>query len=181
MSITHSRPRSRTRSLALAAVVTVSLTGALAACSDDDSSSSSTTTTAADSSTTTTDSTTTTLPDELPNVAELWTEPVADSGPDVTAKVYMAIQGGATADTLTGVKVDSDLAASAKLTPESSVALPATTTVNLDEDGTYIELEGLAAPLEENRAFYVTLEFESAPDQRVEGAVRNPADPDATN
>ncbi len=179
MSIMHSRSRSRTRSFALAAVVTVSLTGALAACSDDDSSSS--TTTAADSSTTTTDSTTTTLPDELPNVAELWTEPVADSGPDVTAKVYMAIQGGATADTLTGVKVDSDLAASAKLTPETSVALPATTTVNLDEDGTYIELEGLAAPLEQNRAFYVTLEFESAPDQRVEGAVRDPADPDATN
>lgn len=164
------RTSSALRPLAVVAVVVL----AAAACGDDDSSS---TTTAADGATTTESTTTTTLPDELPTVSELWTEPVDDSGPDVDAKVYMTIQGGKTADTLTGVSVDSDLAASAKLTPQSSVELPATTTVNLVEGGTYIELEGLAAPLEYNRAFYVTLSFASAPDQRVEGAVRDPADP----
>lgn len=175
-----STPRARTRSFALGAVAALALAGGLVACSDDESSSD-TTTTASDGSTTTTTSTTTTLPDELPNVSELWTEPLDDSGPDVNAKVYMTIQGGKTADTLTGVKVDSDLAAGAELTPESSVELPATTTVNLDEDSTYIELEGVAAPLEYNKAFYVTLEFENADDQRVEGAVRDPADPEASN
>lgn len=175
-----STPRARSRSFALGVVAAFALAGGLVACSDDDSSSD-TTTTASDGSTTTTTSTTTTLPDELPNVSELWTEPLDDSGPDVNAKVYMTIQGGKDADTLTGVKVDSDLAAGAKLTPESSVELPATTTVDLDEDGTYIELEGVAAPLEYNTAFYVTLEFENAPDQRVEGAVRDPADPEASN
>jgi copper(I)-binding protein len=162
------------RTVAAAAALTL----ALAACGGDDDSSS-TTSTAADGSTTTESTTTTTISDSLPTVSELWTEPVDDSGPDVDAKVYMTIQGGATDDTLTGVSVDPDLAASAALTPESSVQLPATTTVNLEEDGTHIVLEGLAAPLEYDRAFHVTLSFDSAPDQRVEGAVRDPSDPES--
>jgi copper(I)-binding protein len=167
----------RTRSLLSAGAVALALTTGLAACGGDDDSSA-TTTTAADASTT---STTTTLPDELPTVAELWAEPVAESGPGVAAKVYATIQGGASDDTLIGVKVEPDLAAGAALVPQPAVELPATTTVNLDEDSTYIELTGLATPLEENRPFELTLEFESAPAQTVQGAVRNPADPEATN
>lgn len=162
-----------TRTVAALAALTL----ALSACGDDDASS--TTTTAADGSTTTESTTTTTIADELPTVSELWTEPVDDSGAQVDAKVYMTIQGGATDDTLTGVSVDADLAESAELTPDGSVELPATTTVNLEEDSTHIELKGLAAPLEYNRAFYVTLSFDSAPDQRVEGAVRDPSEPES--
>lgn len=166
----------RSRTAAVAALAVVATLG-LAACGGDDDSST-TTTTAGDGTTT---STTTTLPDELPTVAELWAEPVAESGPDVSARVYATIQGGASDDTLIGVKVESDLAAGAALVPQPAVELPATTTVNLDEDSTYIELTGLAAPLEENRPFELTLEFESAPAQTIQGAVRNPADPEATN
>ena len=68
-----STPRARSRSFALGVVAAFALAGGLAACSDDDSSSDTTTTTS-DGSTTTTTSTTTTLPDELPNVSELWTD-----------------------------------------------------------------------------------------------------------
>ena len=99
------------------------------------------------------------------------------SAEGVNHKVYATIQGGASADKLTGVTVDSDLAASAELVPASPVDLPATTTVNLDENSTYIELKDLAAPLEFNRSFEMTMEFENAPDQRIQGAVRDPADP----
>jgi copper(I)-binding protein len=161
----------------LAAVVALLAAG----CGDDDAGD--TTTTAADATTTTADGTTTTenpaatLPDASPTVAELWTEPTDDSGPDVDHKVYAELQGGASDDTLTGVTVESDLAESAELTPDSTVDLPATDVVALTEDGTHIVLRGLAAPLEYNRSFYVTFEFENADDLRVEGAVRDPADP----
>lgn len=168
--------RSRRSRAAVVALAVVAMLGPVACGGDDDSST--TTTTAGDGTTT---STTTTLPDELPTVAELWAEPVAESGPDVAAKVYATIQGGASDDTLIGVKVEPDVAAGAALVPQPAVELPATTTVNLDEDSTYIELTGLAAPLEENRPFELTLEFESAPAQTIQGAVRNPADPEATN
>ena len=170
-------PLARTRVALTGTVVALVLGGGLAACGGDDDASS-TTTTSSDGSTTTA-STTTTIPDELPTVAELWTDPVDDSGPDVDVKVYASLQGGATDDQLTGVSVDSDLAESAALVPDSPVDLPATTVVELGPDGPYIELKGLAAPLEFNRAFYVTLSFADAPDQRIEGAVRNPTDPEA--
>ncbi len=156
-----------------------------AACGDDASDDA--TPTNADATTTTADGTTTTenpaaaLPDASPTVAELWTEPTDDSGPDVEHKVYAELQGGAEDDTLTGVTVESDLAGSAELTPDSSVELRATDVVALTEDGTHILLTGLAAPLEYNRAFHVTFEFENAPDLRVEGAVRDPADPIASS
>ena len=65
--------------------------------------------------------------------------------------------------------------------PEDRVELPATTTVNLAEDGVHIELVGLEEPLEYNRAFEITLEFETADDMTVQGAVRNPTDPGATD
>jgi len=71
--------------------------------------------------------------------------------------------------------------AGAELVPEDSVDLPATTTVNLSEDSVHIELVGLAEPLEYNRAFEVTLEFEKADDMKVTGAVRNPSDPNGTD
>lgn len=161
----------------VALVACLALGAALAACSDDESSST-TTTEASSGSTTTTTSTTTTLPDQNPTVAELWTEPTSDSGADVDHPVYATIQGGAEEDSLVGVEVDSDLAAGARLTPEDSVELPATTTVNLTEDSTYIELTGLAAPLEENKPFRMTLEFDTAGKMEVEGAIRNPTDPE---
>lgn len=155
------------------------------ACGED--SADGTTTTADAATTTTADGTTTTenpaatLPDVNPTVAELWTEPTDESGPDVTHEVYAELQGGADDDTLTGVTVETDLAESAELTPDTSVELRATDVVALTEDGTHILLTGLAAPLEYNRAFHVTFEFDNAPDLRVEGAVRDPADPIASN
>jgi len=160
-------------------VVLAAATLVFTACGDD--SADGTTTTAAADGTTTTENPAATLPDVNPTVAELWTEPTDDSGPDVTHKVYAELQGGAEDDTLTGVTVESDLAASAELTPDSTVELRATDVVALTEDGTHILLSGLAAPLEYNRAFSVTFEFENAPDLRVEGAVRDPADPIASN
>lgn len=168
----------RTRLALTGAVAALLLGGGLAACGGDDDASS-TTTTSSDGSTTTASTTTTTIPDELPTVAELWTDPVDDSGSDVDVKVYASLQGGAKDDQLTGVSVDSDLAESATLVPDSPVDLPATTVVELGPDGPYIELKGLAAPLEFNRPFHVTFSFADAPDQRIEGAVRNPTDPEA--
>ena len=95
------------------------------------------------------------------------------TGAGVTGKVYLSITGGAAADPLVGVKVASDVAGGATLTPETEVAVPATETVNLDEDATYIELTDLAGPLELNRGFEITLEFETSPDVKVEVVVRD--------
>ncbi len=153
---------------AAAGAVAVTLLLAGAACSNDDDTRASTTTTPdAQASTTST-----TLPGNTPTVSEAYAPQVDDSGAGVTGKVYLTITGGAEADSLTGVKVDADVAASAKLTPESSVAIPATETVNLDPDSTYIELTDLAGPLEINRGFDITLEFENTPEQTVEVVVR---------
>lgn len=170
---THDRTLPTLRAAAAGLVLAVGLLG----CSSDESSST-TTTSSDDGSTTTTSTTTTTIPDQNPTVAELWTEPTDRSGSDVDHPVYATIQGGAAEDTLVGVKVDADLAAGAELTPGSSVTLPATTTVNLTEDSTHIELTGLAAPLEQNKPFRMTLTFETFGDLEVEGAVRNPTDPE---
>lgn len=168
----------RPPSAAVAVVAAIALM--LTACGDDSTDDTTTTTAAADG-TTTTENPAATLPDVTPTVAVLWTEPTDDSGPDVDHKVYAELQGGAEDDTLTGVTVEPDLAESAELTPESSVELRATDVVALSEDGTHILLKGLAAPLEYNSAFHVTFEFENAPDLRVEGAVRDPADPIASS
>ena len=113
-------------------------------------------------------------------MSEAYAPHVDDSGAGVTAKVYLTITGGAEDNALVGVKVDPDVAASATLTPESSVAVPATQTVNLDPDSTYIELKDLAAPLELNRGFKITLEFENSPEQTVEVVVRDGVTPDGS-
>lgn len=165
---------SRLRNVALGAVAATMLVAGAACGSDDDAASTTsttaeTTTTAADGATTTS----TTLPGDLPSASDAYAPQVDDSGAGVTAKVYLSITGGAEADTLVGVKVGSDVAGSAKLTPESSVAVPATETVNLDSDATYVELTDLAAPLELNHGFTLTLDFESAPDQDIDVVVRN--------
>ncbi len=158
----------RVRNVAIGAVaITTLLTGA-ACSSDDDTRSSTTTTPDAQASTTST-----TLPGNTPTVSEAYAPQVDDSGAGVTAKVYLTITGGAEDNSLTGVTVDADVAASATLTPESSVALPATETVSLDPDSTYIELTDLAEPLELNRGFDITLEFENSPEQTVEVVVQD--------
>ncbi len=159
----------RLKGAAIGAVAAALLVGGVA-CSSDDADSTTTTTAKPTESTTTTS---TTLPGNLPTVSEAYAPQVDDSGAGTTGKVYLSITGGGEADSLVGVKVDASVAASAKLTPESEVALPATETVNLDPDGTYIELTDLAEPLELNRGFEITLEFASAPEQTVEVTVRD--------
>jgi copper(I)-binding protein len=161
--------RTRTRTLAVSALAALTLAGGLGACTE------------TPEETAATSSTTTTLPDNIPSVAWIWANPEEETGKDVRVPVYASIQGGTEADVLTGVKVDPELAAGAELVPEDSVDLPATTTVNLSEDSVHIELVGLAEPLEYNRAFEITLEFEKADDMKVTGAVRNPIDPSATD
>jgi copper(I)-binding protein len=164
-----SNARPRTRTLAASALAALTLAGGLSACTE------------SPEETAATSSTTTTLPDNIPSVAWIWTNPEERTGEDVRVPVYASIQGGTEADSLTGVKVDPELAASAEIVPEGPVELPATTTVNLSEDGVHIELVGLEEPLEYNRAFEITLEFEKADDMKVKGAVRNPTDPGATD
>ncbi len=174
MSSTHTT-RLRT---AAAGAVAATLLLAGAACgegSGDESRASTTTKPDAQASTTST-----TLPGNTPTVSEAYAPHVDDSGSGVTAKVYLTITGGAEDNALVGVKVGSDVAASATLTPESSVAVPATETVNLDPDSTYIELSDLAEPLEINRGFDITLEFENSPEQTVEVVVREGVTPDGS-
>ena len=161
--------RTRTRTLAVSALAALTLAGGLGACTE------------TPEETAATSSTTTTLPDNIPSVAWIWANPEEETGQDVRVPVYASIQGGTEADVLTGVKVDPELARSAEIVPEDRVELPATTTVNLAEDGVHIELVGLEEPLEYNRAFEITLEFETADDMTVQGAVRNPTDPGATD
>lgn len=170
--------RTRRSVAAIAACGALVVTGALAGCSsDDDSASSTTSTTAATGSSTT--AATGESASELATVSDVWAEPTEDTGG--TVKVYASILGGKDADTLVGVTVEPDVAEGAALTPESTVKIPATQVVNLDSSGTHIELTGLAAPLEYNRAFHVTFEFENAGALTVEGAVRNPTDPESDN
>ena len=158
--------RSRTRTLAASALAALTLAGGLSACTE------------SPEETAATSSTTTTLPDNIPSVAWLWANPEERTGEDVRVPVYASIQGGTEADVLTGVKVDPELAAQRRdRARRHSVELPATTTVNLSEDSVHIELVGLEEPLEYNRAFEVTLEFEKADDMKVHGVVRNPIDP----
>lgn len=164
-----SNARSRSRTLAASALAALLLAGGLAACTE------------TPEETAATSSTTTTLPDNIPSVAWLWANPEESTGADVRVPVYASIQGGTEADVLTGVKVDPELAASAEIVPDEPVDLPATTTINLSEDSVHIELVGLKEPLEYNRGFEVTLEFEKADDMKVEGVVRNPIDPSATD
>ncbi len=158
----------RFRNVAAGAVAATLLLAGAACSNDDDTRASTTTKPDAQASTTST-----TLPGNTPTVSEAYAPHVDDSGAGVTAKVYLTITGGAEDNALVGVKVGSDVAASAKLTPESSVALPATETVNLDPDSTYIELTDLAGPLEINRGFDITLEFENSPEQTVEVVVQD--------
>jgi len=162
----------RSRPLLAGAVVALLLAGTLAACTStgDESSDGSGGST-----------TTTTLPDSIPSVAWIWANPEESTGADVRVPVYASIQGGTEADVLTGVKVDPKLAASAELVGAARVDLPATTTVNLAEDGPHIELVGLVEPLEYNRGFEITLEFATADDMKVQGVVRNPTDPNSTS
>ena len=157
----------RLRSVAAGAVAATLLLAGAACSNDDDTRASTTSSPDAQESTTST-----TLPGNTPTVSEAYAPHVDDSGSGVTAKVYLTITGGAEDNSLVGVKVGSDVAASATLTPESSVALPATETVSLDPDSTYIELTDLAEPLEINRGFDITLEFENSPEQTVEVVVR---------
>jgi copper(I)-binding protein len=166
-----SNARPRTRTLAASALAALLLAGGLSACTE------------SPEETSATSSTTTTLPDNIPSVAWIWANPEERTGEDVRVPVYASIQGGTEADALTGVKVDPELAASAEIVPadEAPVELPATTTVNLAEDTVHIELVGLEEPLIYNRAFEITLEFEKADDLKVQGAVRNPTDPAATD
>ena len=161
----------RPRSLAIGAVAVLVLTGGLSACTETGES--------ADGGSGST--TTTTLPDAIPTVAWVWTNPVTDTGGDVRVPVYATFQGGTEADVLTGVKVDGDLAEGAELVGEDRIELPPTTTVNLAEGTAHIELVGLRKELLYNRAFEITFEFEKADDTTVQGAVRNPADPNGTN
>ena len=172
-ALTYSEPmpnaRSRSRILAASALAALTLAGGLSACTE------------SPEETAATSTTTTTLPDNIPSVAWLWAYPEEETGEEVRVPVYASIQGGTEADVLTGVKVDPELARSAEIVPEDSVELPATTTVNLAEDTVHIELVGLEEPLLYNRGFEVTLEFETADDMKVQGVVRNPTDPAATN
>lgn len=160
----------RLRTAALGAVAATLLVAGVACSSSDDDATTTTTTAAAEGSTTTTS---TTLPGNTPTVSDAYAPQVDDSGAGVNGKVYLSITGGAAADSLVGVKVAADVAGGAKLTPETEVAVPATETVNLDEDATYIELTDLAGPLELNRGFEITLEFETSPDVTVEVVVRD--------
>lgn len=125
--------------------------------------------------------TTTTIAPEVPTIAWLWAYPEDETGADVVVPVYASIQGGTVEDRLTGVKVDPELADSARIVGDESVEIPAGRTVNLAEDGTHLELVGLNEELEYNRGFTVTLEFESAGEVEVQGVVRNPVDPRATS
>jgi copper(I)-binding protein len=160
-----SNARRRSRSVAASALAIVALTAGLSACVESPEDIAATSTTAS------------TLPAEVPTVSVMWTEPTEDTGPDVRVPVYASIQGGTVDDVLTGISVDGDLAASAELVPAGPLELPANKTVNLDSNGAYIELVGLEEPLEYNHAFELTLEFETAEDLDVHGAVRNPFDP----
>lgn len=160
-----SNARRRSRSVAASALAAVALTAGLAACTESPEDIAATSTTAS------------TLPAEVPSVSVMWTEPTEDTGPDVRVPVYASIQGGTVDDVLTGISVDAELAASAELVPAGPLELPANQTVNLTSDGVYIELVGLAEPLDYNHAFELTLEFETADDLVVHGAVRNPVDP----
>ncbi|MHB1137676.1 MAG: copper chaperone PCu(A)C [Microthrixaceae bacterium] len=158
----------RTRRFGLGLVAVLALTAGLAACSSDDSSS--TTTTAKSSASTTEKSTTTTTaPGTLITVSDVWTPPAAAGE---STKVYLSITGGAAADELVSVSVPKDLAESAALVPDAPVDLPATQTVDLTDEGAYIEVTGLKKALEENAAFEVTLTFGTEPAQTVQGAVR---------
>lgn len=159
----------RLRTAALGAVAATLLVAG-AACSSSDDADATTTTAKSTESTTTTS---TTLPGNLPTVSEVYAPQVDDSGAGVNAKVYLSITGGAEDDALVGVSVTSDVAAGAKLTPDAEVPLPATATVNLDPDNTHVELTDLAGPLELNRGFKLTLDFETAPDQTVDVTVRD--------
>ncbi len=163
----------RSRSLAIGAVAVLVLTGGLSACTETGES--------ADGSGDSGSTTTTTLPDAIPTVAWVWANPETDTGGDVRVPVYATFQGGTEADVLTGVKVDEDLAEGAELVGEERIELPPTTTVNLAEGTPHIELVGLRKELLYNRAFEITFEFEKADDMTVQGAVRNPADPNGTD
>lgn len=160
----------RLRHVAIGAVAATMLVGGVACSSSDDDATTTTTTTAAEGSTT---STTTTLPGNTPTVSDAYAPQVDDSDAGVNGKVFLSVTGGAEADSIVGVTVAADVAGGAKLTPDAPVAVPATETVNLDEDSTYIELTDLAAPLELNRGFEITLDFETSPDVKVEVVVRD--------
>lgn len=168
--------RTRRSIAAVAATGALVITGALAGCSSDDSSDTTTTTAAGSTEETTTTAVTS---DANPTVSEVWASPTEDTGG--TVKVYASILGGKDADTLIGVTVEPALAGGAKLTPDSTVEIPATEVVNLDDSGPHIELTDLAAPLEYNRPFHVTFEFENGGALTIEGAVRNPTDPESDN
>ena len=163
------RSARRRSSSAVGLVAVLALTGGLTACGSDSSSDAATTTAVGDSSTTTASTTTTTSPGTLATVSDVWAPPAVAGD---NAKVYLSITGGATADQLVGVSVAADWADSAALVPDTPVDLPATTTVDLTKDGTYIELTGLKKALEINKPFEVTLEFADAASQTVQGAVR---------
>lgn len=128
-----------------------------------------------------TSTTTATIPDEIPTVAWLWSNSEEATGADVVVPLYASIQGGTVEDRLIGITVDPELAESARIAGADSVELPPATTVNLAEDGTHLELVGLKEELKLNRAFTVTLVFETAGEIEVQGAVRNPVDPHATS
>lgn len=160
-----SSTRTKIRSVAAVATAALAVTG-LSACTESPEVVAATSTT------------TTTIPDEVPTVAWLWANPEEKTGADVVVPVYASIQGGTVEDRLTGITVDPKLADSARLVGADSVELPPTTTVNLAEDGTHLELVGLKEELKYNRGFTVTLVFETAGEVEVQGVVRNPVDPE---
>ena len=128
-----------------------------------------------------TSTTVSTVPDDVPTVAWLWSNSEEETGAEVVVPMYASIQGGTVEDRLIGVTVAPELADSARIVGDESVELPPATTVNLAEDGTHLELVGLNEELKYNRAFTVTLVFETAGEVEVQGAVRNPVDPAATS
>lgn len=160
----------RLRSLGLGITAAVVLTGGLTACSSDDSSSGTTTTTAGGATTTEApkDTTTTTNPGTLPTVSNVRTEP-AEAGADTA--IYLSITSGATDDELVSVSMSEDWAESVELV-DGPVELPATKTVQLVKDGPYIKVTGLKKDFLENKPFHLTLVFSNAPEQHVEGDVR---------
>jgi copper(I)-binding protein len=166
MSISPSRLRSLGLGLAAAAV----LTGGLAACNRDNDASEKTAAAEGGSAASegSEDTTAGTVEGTVPTVSNVWTEP-AEEGADTA--IYLSITGGATDDELVGVSISEEWAESVELV-DGPVEVPATKTVQLVEDGPHIEVIGLQKAFIVNKPFHITLTFSNAPEQQVEGDVR---------
>lgn len=118
------------------------------------------------------------------SVADPWAR--ASAGVQNAGAVYMMIEGGDEADTLTGVSVSPDVAAMAQIhettmndegammmSEVNGIPVPAGGSVELAPGGFHVMLMNLAEPLQTGTTFDVTLTFAGAGDVTVTAEVRD--------